>query len=464
MRRFEYLLAFACLFAIAWPAVFGVRTRRGIAFGVLFVAFLVHWRVEGLRLQLVAVYFTALGLAIGDLIVVDRKVDWSSRIARGLFGVSALTLASIPALVLPVPELPVPSGPEAIGTVTLEIVDPARTETYGSATGPRRLRVQVWYPAEPSPSVEPGPWAEDWEVVAPAFSRLHGFPSWFFDQTRYTRSHAGASLPVSAGTFPVVVYGHEWTGFRGDTINQVETLVSQGYMVIAPDHTHLAVATRMEDGEVIPYDPDALPDPASVTEEEYDLAAAALLEVMAGDLVVILDQLEAGDQGAFGALAASADLSRVGLYGNGAGGGAAIEVCLADERCDAVLGLDPWVEPLPDDVVVITGDRPSLYMRSDEARDTANDAVLRGIAERSEADTYWLGVEGANAADFTVTPLLSPIADRLGLTGPIAAGRVIPIVDRYVQGFFDVYLLGTGAAALDTASFDEVSIEVIRPD
>jgi hypothetical protein len=58
---------------------------------------------------------------------------------------------------------------------------------------------------------------------------------------------------------------------------------------------------------------------------------------------------------------------------------------------------------------------------------------------------------------------LSPVAQQLGLTGPIPAGRVIPIVDRYLLGFFDVYLLETGSAALDTASFDEVTVEVIRP-
>jgi hypothetical protein len=102
-------------------------------------------------------------------------------------------------------------------------------------------------------------------------------------------------------------------------------------------------------------------------------------------------------------------------------------------------------------------------MRSDEWRDTENDAVLRGIAERSENITYWVGVEGANHNDFTIAPLLSPVTEQLGLTGTIPAGRVISIVDRYVLGFFDVFLLDTGSAALDTASFDEVSVEVIRP-
>jgi hypothetical protein len=30
-------------------------------------------------------------------------------------------------------------------------------------------------------------------------------------------------------------------------------------------------------------------------------------------------------------------------------------------------------------------------------------------------------------------------------------------------GFFDVFLIGTGSAAIDTPSFSEVSLEIIRP-
>jgi hypothetical protein len=187
------------------------------------------------------------------------------------------------------------------------------------------------------------------------------------------------------------------------------------------------------------------------------------LEVYVADLITVLNALDQGEVGPFEELAATADVSRIGIYGHSTGGGAAVEVCLIDERCDAVLGLDPWVEPIPDRTIATSATRPALFMRSDEWQDTENDAVLRGIAERSENITYWVGVDGANHNDFTIAPLLSPVTEQIGLTGSIPAGRIIPIVDRYVLGFFDVYLLETGSAALDTASFDEVSVEVIRP-
>ena len=73
-------------------------------------------------------------------------------------------------------------------------------------------------------------------------------------------------------------------------------------------------------------------------------------------------------------------------------------------------------------------------------------------------------MEGTEETDLVGMPLLSPLGARFGWKGPIPAGRIIPIIDRYLVGFFDVYLLGTGSAALDSSAFEEVSLEVILPD
>lgn len=464
MRRFELFLIFAEAFAVAWPAVFGVRTRRGIVAAILIAVFIVHWQVEGLRWQMIPVYGAALGLAIGDILAVERRLDWTRRIARGIFGVAGVALGAILPLVLPVPVLPVPTGPEPIGTITVELEDSEREEIYGPSPGiGRRLMAQVWYPALDQGEVDPVLWSEDWDIVAPGVSTLMGFPGWFLSHTKYSSSHGGSSVPVAPGTFPVVVYSHGWTGFRTNSVHQIESLVSNGFIVVAIDHTYGAVATRFPDDEVVDYDPAAIPDPAEVGEEVYAEAIEELVDVFSQDIVTVANSLEAGPNGPFGALAESVDLTRLGVYGNETGGGAAVQFCLEDERCDAVLGLDPWVEPIPDRVLAISAIRPALYMRSDDWRGTENDAILRGIAERSTSTSYWIGVEGTAETDFVGMPLLSPLGARFGWKGPIPAGRIIPIIDRYLVGFFDVYLLGTGSAALDTSAFEEVSLEVILP-
>ena len=53
----------------------------------------------------------------------------------------------------------------------------------------------------------------------------------------------------------------------------------------------------------------------------------------------------------FGEMANHIDLGLVGVYGHSTGGGAAVRFCLSDERCKAVLGMDAWVEPVPDRVI-----------------------------------------------------------------------------------------------------------------
>jgi hypothetical protein len=462
LRPFELTLAIAAAFAVVWPVVFGSRPRRGVIAGVLALAAFVQIQFEGYRWQMIPFYVAAAGLAIGDIFFLDRKMPGSNRVLRGVLGTAGLLLAAALPLLLPVPEIPTPSGPEAIGTTTVDLIDRARDEPYGDRPGgPREFVAQVWYPALLEDGVDRPAWSEDWEVVAPAISENMGLPSWFLDHTRYSLSHAGLSLPLAAGTFPVIIYSHGWEGVRTIALNQIEDLVSNGYIVIAPDHTYGAAATVLGDGEVVLQDDDALPDPAEVDQKTYDEAATTLVATFAGDLVTILNELDEGEDGAFSEIVAGADLNRIGLYGHSAGGGAVVKTCLADERCDAVLGMDPWVEPLTEEDLRLDMTKPALYMRSEGWVDTPNDALLRGIAARGASVTYWLGVEGAEHSDFVMTPLLSPVASQLGLKGPIPAGRIIPIIDNYLAGFFDVFLLGTGSAALDSVTFPEVSVTVI---
>ena len=450
--------------AIASPAIFGSRPKRGLVAGVLTLAVVTQLQVEGYRWQMLPLYLAAVGLAAGDIFYLDRDLPISSRIFRGSFGLLGVGLLVLLPLVMPVPTLPVPPGPQPIGTTSVELVDDDRLDPYGSVaeTSPRRVVAQVWYPSASPPGGMRVPWSADWDVVAPAIARELGLPSWFLSHTRFTLSSSTADAIVAPGAFPVVIYSHGWTGFRTIAVNQAEALASNGYVVIAIDHTHGSIATRFADGAVVYHDPTALPEVAEVGEEAYAEAAERLVETFAQDIILVLDELDLGPEGAFGTMASSIDLTRIGVYGHSTGGGAAVSACLRDERCDAVLGMDPWVEHLPDRVLRIQASIPTLFMRSDEWRGNENDSILMGIAGRSAEVSYVLGIDGAGHNDFVVAPLLSPVASQLGVTGPISAGRVISIIDNYLLGFFDVYLLGTGSAALDSVAFDEVSIEVLN--
>ena len=459
------ILAGVCAGAVIWPALFGARSRRGIVLVATVGSLVTQLVVEGFRWQMVPLYVVAAGLGVGDLLSMERVLPWWRRVSRPALGLIGVGMMAVLPTVLPVPELPSPSGPLAIGTMSVELTFPDRLEAYGPQpdTIPRRIMVQVWYPAEIGDgTAEPALWTTDVDVIGPAMSRRLGFPGFLLSHTRYSRSHSFEGAAPLSGLFPLVMYSHGWTGFRTIAVNQAESLASHGYIVVAADHTYGAVSTRFGDGTVVAFDPAALPDQASVEPEVYAEAGSKLVGTYAADLSGVLDAIAEGDAGPFGEVSRHIDLGLVGIYGHSTGGGAAVRFCLSDERCTSVMGMDAWVEPVPDGVIAVPATIPMLFMRSDGWRGTPNDGRLRGLAERSEAVTYWIGINGAGHNDFVVTPLFSPIAGRLGLKGPIPTGRIIPLIDRFLIGFFDRTLLGTGAAAIEQNPFDEVTLEVIR--
>lgn len=452
-----------CAAAIVWPALFGTRSRRGLVFLATIGTAVSQLALEGFRWQLIPVYLVALGLGLGDLLSVERDLPWWRRVSRPLLGLVGLGMMVLPSVILPVPILPEPGGPLQVGTVSLEVTFADRLEAYGENpdTEPRRVMVQVWYPAESVAEPNMVPWTNDLDVLGPALARRIGFPAFALSHTSYTSAHAVPSSPALAGTYPVVLYSHGWTGFRSIAVNQMEMLASHGYVVIAPDHTYGALATRFPDGEIVEFDPAALPNEDDVEPDFYADRAVQLVDTFTDDLIGLVDALALGEDGPFGSIASHVDLGRIGVYGHSSGGGAAVRFCLADERCDAVLGMDAWVEPVPDRIIANEATTPMLFMRSDGWRGTPNDGRLRGLAERSNGVTYWIGIEGAGHNDFVVTPFFSPVAARLGMKGPISLGRVVPIIDRFLRGFFDSALLGAGTAAVERNPFGEVTLEVL---
>lgn len=474
MRTFETVQIAVIATAVLLPVLFGARLKRGRMAGGLAVAMVAQLVVEGYRWQLLPVELTTIGLVVGDLVRDERnrKVRGLPRFRRGVLGPVGIAALVVLPLLLPIPEVPMPTGPYAVGTQTFVVIDEDRLEEYGLAeveegedppepSEARQLVVQAWYPAADVTGRDAVAWDPDFDAVGPRLARRLGFPGFFLSHADEVPGHAYPDAPALSGRLPVVVYVHGWTGFRNVAVNQMEALASRGFIVLAADHTYASVASVFPNGNVVEYDPRALPEGENVDQDDYDKAAEALVETLAGDVVSILDGLDQGAGGPFSKLRAAPDLERIGVYGHSAGGGGAVRACIEDLRCKAVAGLDAWVGPIPDRVVARELQQPSMFVRSDDWRGTPNDGRLRGLAERSPTESYWIDLVGAGHNDFTVAPLFSPVADRLGLKGIIPADRVLPILDTYLTGFFSRYLTGSGGSALDEPAPAEVGIEFL---
>jgi hypothetical protein len=139
------------------------------------------------------------------------------------------------------------------------------------------------------------------------------------------------------------------------------------------------------------------------------------------------------------------DLSRLGVYGHSTGGGAAIQFCGTDPRCQALLGMDPFMRPVSTDILENGVTQPAFFMFSQRWADdvnSRNNGLFYAFIAKVPQSLGVISIDGTAHYDFSDLPLLSPLAPRLGLKGPISGTRVTSIINDYLLGFFESTLKG----------------------
>ena len=466
MRPLEIVLLIAILVFAWWSATTG-RPRRTVAdlFGIVGVgaAGAAQFVIEGFRWQLVPLYLAAVivvVVSVWDLLSpVDDDFNRGRSVRSAVWATVGLAIVASVPVALPVVDVPgEPAG--LVGTVSYVASDAGRIEVYGDdPSSSRELAVQVWYPAATVEGVERADWVDNLQVLAPTASEYLGFPPFFLDHLELTATNSFQTAPAQDGSFPVVVYSHGWGGFRSVALNQMEALAGQGFVVVAIDHTYAALSTTLSDGEARRIDLDALPSQDAVTPEEYEAARELLSLTFTEDIWFVLDELEIIDQGgvpSLSPLAGHLDLDRIGFLGHSTGGGAALAACEGDRRCDAVLGQDPWLEPLRPDVIETGISKPFLAVRSEEWLTRPNDALVMSLVASSGPDATLAYLVGTVHRDFTMLPAISPLAGLAGLSGSLDAERTFEAVDAINLAFFDEHLRSGPSHETRLAGFTEV--------
>jgi hypothetical protein len=446
MRPLECLIAALLAIRIVGAAIPGLYRARALHFLPLAAAALIPVQIliEGYRWQMVPLYLLALLLAMVSAGVLLRR---SRPAPEGRAGAAILwvgwgltLLVFLPALALPVvlsvPRLPAPGGPYAVGTQTVVLTDPERKEVFSDdPSEPRRILYQVWYPAKPQAGNRRAPWMARVEVVGPAIAREMGLPEFFLDHLALSEMNAFLDAPgVDTGEkFPMLLFSHGWTGFRAQNTHQMEELASHGYVVIGMEHPYGSMVTVFPDGVVVNNNPQAI----------RGENANRLVRQWAGDMAAVLDSLTPlhPELGAATFAGVPLDIEHIGVFGHSTGAGAGVEFCAADPRCKAYLGEDPYLVPVSDEIIQGRGlDQPVLVLYSQLWRYSSGDPRFNSLRAHLRGDHYAFELLGASHYDFTDLPLLSPLAAKFGLKGPIPGPRVVEIIDAYTLAFFDQYL------------------------
>ena len=379
-----------------------------------------------------------------------------------------LPTAAVPVL-LPVPVLPAPTGPWAVGTVSFPLALPDATRPDGTVETDRRTMARLWYPvAAGAPVAADAPWVERADVVLPTMAVRVGLPAFAFGHLALVRTNATWGAPLApapaAEGWPLVTFAHGLGGFRSQNTFLAEDLASHGVVVAALDHPGDARGTTLPDGATLPY----VGLPASSAPGYVD-AVVALGARWTVDSLALLrtlrDLLPAGDLAPF---AGALDLGRVVAAGHSTGGGVAVEVCHAWDGCVAALALDPWWGPVDPARLQAGSERPLVVIDSDPALAyfslTNGDRFVRFV-NASAAPVLAFVLEGGGHHDVNDTMLLapSPLALRIGWSvGPVdkdAAMAAVRAVARTWVAAASEGRVAEGMAAVEAAAGAPLRLE-----
>lgn len=363
--------------------------------------------------------------------------------------------------------LPAPTGPHAIGTVSLRLVDQSRVDPWGVAPGqPRQLMISVWYPARNTadfpvvPMMQPG--------AAAGFDQANslqvppGKVNWAATRTH---AHLGPPLDRRGGPHPVVLYSPGAGDPRTLGTVLVEQLASEGYVVVTIDHTY-ETYVQFPDGTVTGMD--AIAQAPQQPDGPWAQYLHKIVNVRVADTRFVLGQIARLDTSP--EFAGGLNLSKIGMFGHSAGGFTALQAMHDDSRIKAAIDMDGELNYAQEDApgtpmssVVKDGlSRPFMLMGSkpDGRHNHGNTSwnLLWNHSSGWHRDLYLTGSEHATFTDAeAIVPqlvqqkVITPKdgADDIGSVPPESA---IAADKAYVTAFFDTWLRHRDCGLLDGPS------------
>lgn len=451
-------------------------------------AVVVQLLAEGYRWPLVPAY--ALSAAIAAVWVLGtirpgQPSRWL-RAAGTATGVAVFAVSVAMPIAVPVFRLPEPGGPYAIGTATYHWRDEARREIFDPDPAARReLMAQIWYPAEPQANAVTVPYVTEAEALSAAAGPLLGAPGFVFDYWDAVPTHATRRPPVASARprYPVLVFASGLDAFRQSNMFQVERLVSHGFVVVGLDQPYTSAATVFPDGRTVtgwtkdrvyPAVQQSITPATPAPVLGYAVLPDGLIPYLARDISFALDRLtRLNDADPDGLLTGRLDLDSAGAFGVSLGAMTVGAACHADPRLRACSMMDAAMTA---DVVRDGLRQPSMWLTRDadsirRERDRSGGWPDREIAETlttqrdvftasSPGHGYHVQIPGMFHLNFTDAPSWTPLAERLGISGPIGGARGHEIVAAYTLAFFDRFLSGEPATLLDEPPrWGEVRVE-----
>ena len=363
-----------------------------------------------------------------------RKNKIMKFIRNSILFISILLLCSSCALVLNFNDLPEPKGQYIVGTDLFVWEDSYRDEWFTKdKIDSRKIVVQIWYPAsEKSDSLYP--YMDYKELRIQAISEQINQPKVLIKPATKVEGNSYFKAPLVDGQFPLILFSHGLGGYKTQNSINIETLVSHGYIVIAPDHTYDANITAFPDGSVAEYKSDL---PKDYSDQEFWDNRLPQLNTRATDLSFIIDKLQTMKQNP---LYYAIEFDKIGVFGHSFGGATSIVSSWNDTRISACLNLDGWLVPVVDEIINTGLKIPFCYIGQEEwIKTPLNYEKLDKFYKNSNSDSFILKIKGTRHHDYADLPHFSSLGRKM-MSGKNVDKEFTKRISNSILGFFNDYL------------------------
>ena len=407
------------LLLIAFTLIFKSRMKYRVFKIVLIIGFLtsvIQVIMVGYKWQYIPIYIIFLSLAIG----ITLGIKFENKLLKGasfLFLLIIFTISTILVYYLPIPEFTIENKKYSVGYEEFHVVIDERDQPKAfyelsnlEASGKRELLVDVYYPsAADNEPIQLFKNADtNWgKTVVRYLNRTWGIsiPEFLLSHLNLSYFDIGRDLEKLSNKSPVVIYTHGWAGEKIFATDQLITIASQGYVVIALDHTGLAMFTELPSGTI--YNTGSTENSTKVYDVMYEMSL---------DIENTLSYLQINNY--------YADFSDISLIGHSTGGGSAHLYCLRN-NCNSLLLQDPFFVPVVEELrnIELVTDTYFIYSEDwyngyEDINELSEIEVFRNFVENKDlAEGYYM----TNSAhyDFVAFGAISSLTKYTFLKGSI---------------------------------------------
>ena len=340
---------------------------------------------------------------------------------------------------IPLKNIAKAKGPYFVGTQNFQVVDTSRAMWFSDRIkGPRKLSVKMWYPADDILSLKRAPYFSNYKLIGGAISKLFGVPEALMDRAGGVKCNSWLNAIPAIGRFPLIIYSHGHQSIKIANTSQAEEMASNGYIVVAMDHTYDAALTILDVDKII-YSLSKLPsNDEEALQDSMIQRVKNQLKIRTEDVSFVIDELKVmfEKDKRFSKIA---DFDNIGIFGHSFGGCTSIMSAYNDERIDAVIGLDTYFLPLPKDIIKKDMNRPFAHLGQVSWGDSDNYKVMRELGESCNREFYHFAIEGSKHNDYTDFSQFTKLTRKFG-SGKISSKKIRYIMNDIMLRFFDYHL------------------------